>query len=203
MVQKPKTECRIVSIFVFEDVDLLDVAGPAEVFGATNDVTGEALFSVQLVAQHEAPVRTTCGVQLMPDLVIADDHFPDVLILPGGEGSRAVAASGVAQEMLVWLSKRSGVTLSVCTGARILAAAGLLSGMHVTTHHSALDEIAALAPEAIVESDARYTDNGRILTAAGVTAGIDLSLHLVARLLDLDTANAVADYLEHSWQQQG
>jgi len=191
-----------VGIFVFPQVDLLDATGPAEVFTAVNQATEQPGFAVQLVSFSMNPILTTAGVRLLPDLTDREAGALDVLVLPGGAGSRAVADDEDACERLRALSSRAARVMSVCTGARLLAALGLLGGCAVTTHYSAREELAARAPEARIEPDRRYTDNGRILTSAGVTAGLDLSLHLVAAHFGEPAAEATATYLAHGWQRE-
>ena len=191
----------VVGILVFPEVDLLDATGPAEVFGAVAATTAAAGFRVMTIAQTSAPVRTTVGVRLLPDSTVDEVVHLDLLVVPGGDGSRRVVDDPSLLQSARTLTERADRVLSVCTGARVLAALGLLDGCDVTTHHSAVEEIAQRAPTAALRPHRRYTDNGAVLTAAGVTAGIDLALHVVDQTYDLAAAEATARYLEHPWQQ--
>jgi len=190
-----------VGILVFPEVDVLDATGPAEVFGAVGAATASAGFRVSLVAQGPAPVRTTVGVRLLPDCTVSEIEHLDLLVVPGGDGSRRVVDEAAHLQAVRTLTQRASRVLSVCTGARILAALGLLDGREVTTHQSALGEIAERAPTAVLRPRYRYTDNGAVLTAAGVTAGIDLALHVVGQTYGRPVATATARYLEHAWRQ--
>lgn len=192
---------RAVGILVFPDVDVLDATGPAEVFGAVAAATSTAAFRVRMLAQTAAPVRTTVGVQLLPDCTVDEVGHLDLLVVPGGEGARQVVDDTWHLQAIRTVVQRSTRVLSFCTGARILAALGLLNGCHATTHHSAFGELAQRAPDAVLRPDQRYTDNGMVLTAAGVTAGLDLALHVVAQTYGLSAAEDTARYLEHTWQQ--
>jgi len=191
----------LVGILVFPEVDLLDATGPAEVFGAVAATTATAGFRVKTIAQTSAPVRTTVGVRLLPDSTVDEVLHLDLLVIPGGDGSRRVVDEPSLLQAVRTLTTRADRVLSVCTGARVLAALGLLDGRGVTTHHSAFAEIGQRAPTAILRPHRRYTDNGAVLTAAGVTAGIDLALHVVDQTYGLLAAEATARYLEHPWQQ--
>lgn len=190
-----------VGILIFPEVDLLDATGPAEVFGSVAPATTTAGFRVSLIAQTPASIRTTVGVQLLPDRTVDDVAQLDLLVVPGGNGSRVLVDDARQLQSVRMIVQRTSQVLSVCTGARILAALGLLDGCDVTTHRTALAEIAERAPTAVVHPDHRYTDNGAVLTAGGVTAGMDLALHLVAQRYGRPAAEATAAYLEHTWQR--
>jgi len=134
----------------------------------------------------------------MPDHTLADCPAAQVLVIPGGFGTRRLETSPA---VLSWIRERSRdveITMSVCTGSIVLARAGLLEGLRATTHHTAFDRLRAAGPKVVVEEGARFTDNGRILTAAGIAAGIDCALHVVGRLLGPATAAATARYMEHA-----
>jgi transcriptional regulator GlxA family with amidase domain len=148
------------------------------------------------VAAHPGSVRSQGFLQVVPDLVLDQAPPADVLVIPGGETDRAV----VDPTLMAGLHRaaaEAGLILSVCTGARILAAAGLLEGLTVTTWHGALGRLRAEAPGARVVSGVRWVDNGRVVTAAGVSAGIDAALHVVGRLMGDAEARKVASYMEY------
>jgi transcriptional regulator GlxA family with amidase domain len=188
---------RNVAILLFDEVEVLDFAGPFEVFAVTDSLRDRAVFSVSTVSSRGAEVRARNGLRVVPDHSFASCPQPHVLIVPGGYGTRPLIGDEVT---ISWIRERSGAaeaTMSVCTGALLLGKAGLLDGIRATTHFKAVDELRAVAPGAIVEPGARFHDNGRVLTAAGISAGIDCSLHLVGRLLGDDVAAATAAYMEY------
>jgi transcriptional regulator GlxA family with amidase domain len=188
---------RNVAILVFNEIEVLDFAGPFEVFAVTDQLRDRAAFSVSIVSPAGDAVRARNGLIVTPEHSFADCPQPQVLVVPGGFGTRALLGNEVVINWILERSRASEVTMSVCTGSLLLARAGLLDGLRATTHHRAIDELRRLAPAAIVDPGARFHDNGRILTAAGISAGIDCSLHLVGRLLGDDVAAATAAYMEY------
>jgi transcriptional regulator GlxA family with amidase domain len=188
---------RNVAILVFDEVEVLDFAGPFEVFAVTDQMRDRAVFSVTTVSSGGGAVRARNGLKIVPEHSFADCPQPQVLVVPGGFGTRALLRDDVTINWILERSRASEVTMSVCTGSLLLARAGLLDRLRATTHHEALEELRKLAPGAIVDPGARFHDNGRILTAAGISAGIDCSLHLVGRLLGDDVAAATAAYMEY------
>lgn len=194
---------RTVAILLYDDVEVLDVAGPFEVFAVTDELSDYQLFQVVTVALAPGSVRARNGLRFVPDHTLEGAPAPDILVVPGGSGSRALLQR---REVLEWLrchAQRAETIASVCTGARLLAGAGLLDGLSATTHHENIAELAALAPSATVVADRRFIDHGRIATSAGIAAGIDLSLHLVARLHGLATAERTSRYMAYHWRNDG
>ncbi|HUR27406.1 MAG TPA: DJ-1/PfpI family protein [Planctomycetota bacterium] len=188
---------RKVAILVYPGVELLDFAGPGEVFAGTHADKFGAGFEVYTVAETRAPLSSMGFVQITPQFSIADCPKPDVVVIPGGN----VPSDNDA--LIAWVKARSKdteVVMSVCNGALLLGKAGLLAGLEVTTHKSALQNLAMIEPTAKVFTNRRFVDNGRIVTAAGISAGIDGALHLVARLQSEDTAWATARYMEYDWR---
>ena len=193
-------ERRTVAILVWPGAELLDFSGPAEVF---NSAGHHQLFKVCLVGLDRAPVPTQGGVTVLPEYTLADCPRPDIIVIPGGDmrpvtGNRAV---------LDWLRKNAGtaqITLSVCTGAFVLAEAGLLDGLEATTHHFGFDDLAGQYPRIKVVRDRRFVDNGRIITAGGVSAGIDAALHVVEKLSGPENAGWTArEWMEYPWPAAG
>ena len=175
---------------------MLDFAGPFEVFGVTGKRENASPFHVVTVAERPGVVRARNGLAVTPTHAFADCPEPDVLVVPGGYGTRREMHNERVVDWIRAMAKGAEVTLSVCTGALLLARAGLLDGLEVTTHHGALDLLAATAPRAAVRADRRFIDNGRIVTSAGISAGIDAALHVVARLLGQSQARETATYME-------
>ncbi|MBX9246697.1 DJ-1/PfpI family protein [Actinotalea ferrariae] len=179
-----------VGIFVFDDAEELDVVGPYEVLAAWAPHS-ELRPDVVTFSADGAGVRLAKGLRIVPDHSAADVGALHVLVYPGGRGTRALARD---PEHLAWVRRMRSTTAlmtSVCTGALVYAAAGLLAGRPATTHHAAFDELAALEPAVLADTEARYVDDGDLVTSAGVSAGIDMALHLVARLESVEVARAV------------
>jgi transcriptional regulator GlxA family with amidase domain len=179
---------------------VLDFAGPFEVFGVTGRRAGAAPFHVVTVAEQPGTVRARNELAVTPTHSFADCPPANILVVPGGYGTRREMHN---ERVIAWVREQSAgaeVILSVCTGALLLARAGLLDGLEVTTHHGALDLLAATAPAAVVRADQRFVDNGRVITSAGISAGIDASLHVVARLLGDEAARETAAYMEYDWR---
>jgi transcriptional regulator GlxA family with amidase domain len=188
---------RNVAILVFDDVEVLDFAGPFEVFAVTDELRSHEAFKVHTVAPKPGAVRARNGLRVVPDFTLGDCPQPQILVVPGGQGTRALLGDDV---LLQWIQERSRAaeaTMSVCTGSLLLGKAGLLDGLRVTTHHLAVDLLRAVAPRAVVDPGARYHDNGSVLTSAGISAGIDCSFHLVGRLLGESAAAETASHMEY------
>jgi transcriptional regulator GlxA family with amidase domain len=192
-----------VGILVFDDVEVLDLAGPFEVFSRTRLEPGlesrrseaSAPFRVFTVARTAAPVRATGGLVVIPHHGFADVPPIDLLVVPGGFGTRALLDD---PETLAWIrdtAARARRVTSVCTGALLLARAGLLEGRRATTHWGAYDRLAALG-DVTVERGVRWVEDG-VVTSAGVAAGIDAALAVVESLCGRAVADETARYIEY------
>ena len=186
-----------VAILIFDDVEVLDFAGPFEVFAVTDELCGHEAFHTFTVALTPGTVRARHGLKVVPDFALERCPAPDVLIVPGGAGTRLLLTKPMFHEWLRLRARHAEIVMSVCTGALVLAKAGLLDGLRATTHHENFAELRALAPHTEVVEAVRFTDNGKILTAAGISAGIDCSLHVVARLVSAEAAAATTRYMEY------
>lgn len=187
---------RKVAIVLFPGVELLDFAGPGEVFAAARGPKGHA-FEVMTVAASRAPLTSQRFLSITPTYTFEDCPAPDIVVIPGG----AVPDDDLA--LRAWVlacSKDAEVMMSVCNGAGVLAAAGLLDGLEVTSHHGVLEYVQLLAPKANFVSNRRFVDHGRIFTAAGVSAGIDGALQVVSRLVSERSARLAAEYMEYDWR---
>jgi transcriptional regulator GlxA family with amidase domain len=175
---------------LFDAVEELDAVGPWEMFGMwASRHPGEA----ELVAfgPRAGTVRGAKGLGLVADRSIADVGHLDVVVHPGGVGTRSLLSDS---EHLGWLrrSRDQGTLMtSVCTGSLVYAAAGLLTGRRATTHWASLDRLAEIDPSVVVDRRARFVDDGTVVTSAGVSAGIDLTLHLIARLAGVERAREI------------
>jgi transcriptional regulator GlxA family with amidase domain len=180
----------------FPGVQSIDVFGPIEVFSAANRLTGGGKYNVELVAPRPGPITTSSGIRLLPDRVIAGCRGPiDTVILAGGDGTRDAVADVALIGWIRRVATRSRRVYSVCTGAFLLAEAGLLAGRRATTHWASCDLLAELYPEVAVEPDPIFVRDGQVATSAGVTAGIDLSLALVEEDYGAELAREVARWL--------
>lgn len=187
-----KREMKTVAILLFDSVELMDFAGPAEVFIVAE--RGRA-FRVVTVAESTKPLKTMGGITVMPDFSFENAPQADVLIVPGGNTS-AIGKSG--REWLRSSSSKAEITMSVCYGALVLADEGLLNDIEATTHHWALDDLKQAAPKCKVVTGQRFVDSGKIITTAGVTAGIDGALRIVERLQGPAAARwAAEEWMEH------
>lgn len=191
---------RQVLILLFDDVEVLDFAGPFEVFSVASELHQHQLFQVTTVARELRPIRAVNGLSLNPEQTLADTPQADVLIIPGGAGSKMEMRQ---KSTIAWLREQAFAcekVMSVCSGTRLLAAADLLEGLTITTHHEVLHEMPDYAPGAICLDDVRFTDNGQLLTSAGISAGIDLSLYIVSQLCGMPVADKTARYMEYDWR---
>ncbi|MGH7957041.1 MAG: DJ-1/PfpI family protein [Opitutaceae bacterium] len=186
-----------VAILLFDEVEVLDFAGPFEVFAVADELRGHAVFNVFTVAENLGTIRARNGLKVVPHFSREDCPAPQVLIVPGGFGTRALLNKPALLEWIRLKSKHAEIVMSVCTGALVLGKAGLLDGLRATTHHECFDQLRAVAPRTEVIETERFIDNGRILTAAGISAGIDCSLHVIERLLGSESAQITARYMEY------
>ena len=183
---------RTVLVLLFDGVQSLDVTGPLEVFaGAEKHTPGT--YRIRTASLDGGPVRTSSGLILVPDESLGDAPDAHTLVVPGGEGTRSPAP-----QLTAWLREngpRAERLVSICTGAILLAGAGLLDGRRATTHWSYCDKLAREHPAVEVDPDSVYVRDGHVFTSAGVTTGIDLALALVEEDLGRDTALTIARHL--------
>lgn len=184
-----------VAIVVHEDVELLDFAGPGEVFSASGS---SRPFQVFTVAESAQPIKSQRFLTITPQYTIANCPKPDIVVIPGGATVRLLRSPA----MMKWIKDSAAnaeIMFSVCTGAFVLAEAGLLDGLEATTHYGSIAGLKRYEKIKVCD-DRRVVDNGKIVTAAGVSAGIDGALHIVGRLCGQDTAKSTAKYMEYRWE---
>lgn len=196
-----------VAIVLFDDVEVLDFAGPFEVFSITGKrKIGEA-YEVFTVAE-KSTIAARNRLIVTPTYTFNDCPTPDILLIPGGGGYHSDGTPfGSRKEMenaimLDWIQRqapRVELLLSVCTGALILAKAGLLENAEATTHFMAVDTLRAIAPTTKVSPEKRFVDNGKIVLSAGVSAGIDMSFHVVEKLQGREVALEAASYMQYDY----
>lgn len=188
---------RSVGIFIFDEAEVLDFCGPFEVFSVTSELNNFELFDVFTVAQNTDPVRVVNGLSVNPDYSFDNAPKIDLLIIAGGAGTRDLIDD---KETLNWIKnvhQKTEITISICSGARLLGRLGLLDHQEFTTHHDVFEHMKEIAPKAIPRPDKRFVDNGNIMTSGGISAGIDLSFYVVEKLLGEHIKNKTAEYMEY------
>jgi transcriptional regulator GlxA family with amidase domain len=193
-----------VGIYLFPEVEALDFVGPFEVFTTSsrvalrNDPSLGAPFNVFSIAESHAQVPARAGLRVVPDYSFDDHPQIDLLVVPGG----VIHAELTKQRAMQWIyqcAQHAGVVASVCTGAFMLAKAGVITGGQVTTHWEDQQELADMFPSLDVIHGPRWVEQGKHFTSAGIAAGIDLSLHLVGKLCTPDLAAATARQMDYPW----
>jgi transcriptional regulator GlxA family with amidase domain len=194
-------EPRTVGVLLFPGFEPLDAFGPIEAF-AVAERDGAPLFRILTLAERDEPIAMKGGPRIVPDAAIAAAPALDVLLVPGGPGTRKEYANPALRAFLVERAPRVEILASVCTGAALLGAAGLLDGLGATTNRRSFDWVVSVSSKAVRwDRKARYADAGRIVTSAGVSAGTDMALHLVGRLAGADVAEAAAVRMEYRWER--
>jgi transcriptional regulator GlxA family with amidase domain len=197
-------ERKQVGIVLYEDVEVLDFCGPFEVFSVTRlneEKRREELspFQAFLVAESTSPVVATGGMKVVPDYDLESCPKLDILLVPGGWGFRPQMNN---ERLLKWVADRSReveTLTSVCTGALLLAKAGLLDGKRATTHWRWLDSMQEMFPKTTVEKRLHFVEEGAFFSSAGISAGIDMTLRLVARYYGEAVARATARHMEYPY----
>jgi putative intracellular protease/amidase len=196
---KPYT--RNVAIVAHDGMEILDFAGPSEVFAAAagfGSAAGGDAFRVYTVGVTKAPVTAQGFVKITPEFSMEDAPKPDILIIAGGGGA-TLTNDPKAMAWIKETASKAELTLTVCTGAFVLAKTGMLDGRDVTTWFDAIPRLREAQPALRVHDGRRFIDSGNVVTTAGVSAGIDGSLHVVARLLGRNVADRTARYMEYHW----
>jgi transcriptional regulator GlxA family with amidase domain len=186
-----------IAIALFDGAEELDWAGPWEVLAAWSRQWPGDGVEVFTVAREDGPVTCAKGLRVLPDHSWETAPPFDVLVYPGGMGTRRELKDDVVLDWLRDLSGRGTLMTSVCTGSLVYAAAGLLNGRPATTYWGQLDQLGELDDTIDVRRDDRFVDSGEVVTAAGVSAGIDMALHLVARLHSTERAREVRRYIQY------
>ncbi|MBG9941896.1 DJ-1/PfpI family protein [Brevibacillus formosus] len=188
-----------VGIFLFDDVEVLDFAGPFEVFSVTSMENDSHIpFRVETVSEKGSMIQTLNGLKVQPDYSFANMPVFDILIIPGGVGAREREVHN--EQVIKWIREQMQqveLMASVCTGAFLLAKAGLLSGKKATTHWASLDRMEKEFPEVVVQKGVKFVDEGNIVTSAGISAGINMSFHIIKRLVGAEVAEQTAKTMEY------
>lgn len=192
-----------VAILIFDGVQIIDYTGPYEVLGS------RGRRNVYTVAENSNAVTTYMGMKVIPNYTFENQPKPDIIVIPGGGPSkpnpngRGIARQMVNEKVIRWIqenAKDAKYVMSVCNGAFLLAKAGLLDGLEATTFHTMINDLKEFAPTAKLVYDKRFVDNGKIITTAGLSSGIDGSLHLVEKLDGIGWAKRIAEGMEYNWQ---
>jgi transcriptional regulator GlxA family with amidase domain len=195
-----------VGILLFENVEVLDFCGPYEVFSVARldeakRRDGPSPFNLFLVAENKEPVIAAGGMRILPDFDLDDCPALDLLVVPGGWGTRKEMNN---KRLLKWIADRSEqveILSSVCTGALLLGKAGLLDGKRATTHWRSLEWMQELFPQVIVEKQLQFVEEGSLFTSAGISAGIDMALKVVSRCFGEAVARATAKHMEYPFPE--
>jgi transcriptional regulator GlxA family with amidase domain len=198
---------RNIAIFLFDEVEVLDFGGPFEVFCTAGRMAQRSHpllpspFEVFTVAQKEGLVQARGGLRIQAQTIFSNSPKIDVLLVPGG----VVTAEMEKSEVIAWIKRTApGATVvaSVCTGAFLLAKAGLLDGLPVTTHWEDMADLGQQFPQVQVKEGVRWVDTGKVVTSAGISAGLDMSLYLVEKLEGRDLAVRTARQMDYAWQDR-
>jgi transcriptional regulator GlxA family with amidase domain len=191
---------RKLAILIFDDVEVLDFCGPFEVFSVSREPeTQTQLFDVYTVAEQDRPVIARNGLSVNPKYTFATCPTPDLFLVPGGRGTRTEINNPVIIDWITDNASHAELVLSVCTGALLLAKAGLLKGLSATTYHTAFEELANVDNSINLCPRNRYVDNGKVITSAGVSAGIDMALYVVERLHGKTQTEFTANHMEYEY----
>ncbi|MEW6285455.1 MAG: DJ-1/PfpI family protein [Chloroflexota bacterium] len=195
-----------IGIYIYDNAEVLDFAGPFEVFTTASRVharqnPGASLFDVCLIAEREGLVHARAGFNVQPHYTIQNHPRLDVLIVPGGVHNAELEKPAVIE----WIRQTANdiqLTASVCTGAFLLAKAGILQGKSCTTHWEDIPDLRAMFPALDVKEDVPWVDNGSVVTSAGISAGIEMALHLVTKLAGKELAIRTARQMQYVWNNE-
>lgn len=190
-----------VAILLFDNAEVLDFVGPFEVFSVASQLKDFELFNVFTVAKDSGAISAVNGLSVNPKYNFQDCPPVDILIISGGVGSRQAM---IDKEILTWVEhihQNTLYTVSICSGSRILGALGLLDNKKYCTHHGVYEHMAEMVPSGVPQKEKRFIQDGKIFTSGGISAGIDLSFHIVSLIYGNDTVQATADYMEYNLMQ--
>jgi transcriptional regulator GlxA family with amidase domain len=190
------------AILVFENVEVLDFAGPFEAFSTTGAIENEHPFNVFLVAETTEIILARNGLRIAANYSLDDCPPIDILLVPGGPGTEKEIDNSRLIDWIRQQSSSASLVLSDCDGAVLLGKAGLLKGKKATTHHLDIERLRNCAPDAIIIPEARVIDNGNLIISARVSSGIDMSLYVISRLYGLDRAEETARLMEYNWSNR-
>lgn len=185
-------------IFTFDDMEVLDFAGPFEVFSVANQLSGYKLLKIRVASTDKKTIKAKNGLMIKTDFRLSDLENLDYLVIPGGDGTKKVIQKKEVLDEIKKLTSRSTWTMSVCSGSRILGKTGFLDHKPYCTHHEVFDSMKEIVPSGIPKPDLRFVQSDqKIWTAAGISAGIDLALHLTELTFGKELAVQTAAYMEY------
>ena len=187
---------KTVGALIFPEFELLDIYGPLEMFGLLRDEV-----ELRMVAEPSEPVASTPGPRTAVDDRTSDRDQYDILVVPGGRGTRREVENTALLDWLNFAASKAELVTSVCTGSALLAKAGLLDGRRATTNKAAFEWVSSQGPDVIWQREARWVEDGEFLTSSGVSAGIDMSLAVISRLLGTEKAEQTAVSAEYEWHR--
>ncbi len=189
---------KTVGIYLFDEVEVMDFAGPFEVFSVASQIQEYKNFKVFTFSDKGESIKAVNGLSINPDLALEQVDRFDYLVIPGGQGSNYVIEKPIVMEQLDGLIKSSNWTMSVCSGSRILGKLGYLENSPYCTHHSVYADMSEIVPSGDPHPDLRFVKaNDQIFTSAGISAGIDLSFQLLKDTWGEDIAQETAKYMEY------
>jgi transcriptional regulator GlxA family with amidase domain len=189
-----------VAILLYDGIELLDFAGPGEVFQQA-EWNSEKAFHVYTVAVGQKEIISQDFLHVTADYNLDDAPLPDLLVIPGGNSMSQVNN----EKLIAWIDRvnaQADYMMSVCNGVRLLAKTGALDGLKATSHYGAIDNLTKEFPKVTMVRGKRFVDNGRIITTEGVSAGIDGSLYLLTKIFNAETAQAVAQQMMYKWEPE-
>jgi transcriptional regulator GlxA family with amidase domain len=189
-----------VGIFIFNEVEVMDFAGPFEVFSITEDDHDKKLFKCFTISQNGMQISTRNGLIITPHFSFVNTPNIDILIIPGGYGAEKFELNN--ETVLNWIIEQNNkvsILASVCTGSFILAKTGLLKGLDITTHWMDIETLQTISNDFKVISNIKYIDNNHFITSAGISSGIEMSLHIVERMFDINIALKTARRMDYNW----
>ena len=190
---------RNVGILIFDSAEVLDFAGPFEVFSVTSQLNDHKLFDVFTVGEKLAPITAVNGLSVNPKYDYSNCPPVDILIISGGSGTRKQVENNETLNWIRQIHKKTEFTLSICSGSRLLGVLGLLDNQPYCTHHEVYNDMKAIVPTGIPQKDKRYVNFEKTYTSGGISAGIDLSFAIVAKLHGKRIAEKTAAYMEYNW----
>lgn len=190
------TTKRSIAVVLFPEFEALDVYGPIEIFGGARDQ-----FDIFMVAEHDREIASGQGPKSVVDRLFDKPGYYDILLVPGGQGTRREIANVVMLDWLKWQAKYAECVISVCTGSALLARAGILDGVRATTNKLAFTWVSAQGPKVKWQKQARWVEDGKFFTSSGVSAGMDMSLAVIQKLLGDAMAEQIAVRAEYEWHR--
>ncbi|NQX85323.1 MAG: DJ-1/PfpI family protein [Flavobacteriaceae bacterium] len=190
-------EKRNIRILIFDNAEVLDFAGPFEVFSVTSELNNFEPFDVFTVGENLTPICTVNGLSVNPKYNLSNCPRIDVLIIAGGSGIRKLMKNKKVLDWIYKVHQISELTTSICSGARLLGVLGLLDDKPYCTHHEVYEHMKEIVPTGKPQQEQRFVNTGRIYTSGGISAGIDLSFHIVEKLLGKKTSTQTATYMEY------